>query len=52
MIFEDGITASFTMTAFNFWSGRKTRIFGTLGDIETDSSTITVHHFLDQYLNV
>ncbi|MBE6399929.1 MAG: Gfo/Idh/MocA family oxidoreductase [Lentisphaerae bacterium] len=47
MIFEDGITASFTMTAFNFWSGRKTRIFGTLGDIETDSSTITVHHFLD-----
>ena len=47
LIFDDGSTASMTMTAFNFHSGRKTRIFGTLGEIETDSSIITVRRFLD-----
>jgi len=47
LIFEDGSTASMTMTAFNCHSGRKTRIFCTLGEIETDSSTITVRKFLD-----
>ena len=49
MSFEDGSTASMTMTAFNFIGGRRTRIFGTLGEIETtDSTIITVKHFLDQ----
>jgi predicted dehydrogenase len=47
LLFEDGSTASMTMTAFNFHSGRKTRIFGSLGQIETDSITITVRKFLD-----
>ena len=47
LLFNDGSTASMTMTAFNFHSGRKTRIFGSLGQIETDSVTITVHKFLD-----
>ena len=45
--FEDGSTASMTMTAFNFHSGRKTRIFGTLGEIDTDSTVITIKRFLD-----
>ena len=47
LLFNDGSTASMTMTAFNFHSGRKTRIFGSLGEIETDSVTITIHKFLD-----
>ena len=47
MIFENGATASMTMTAFNPHSGRKTRIFGTLGEIDTDSTIIKVTHFLD-----
>lgn len=47
ILFEDGSTASFTMNAFNFHTARKTRIFGTLGELETDSETIEIHHFLD-----
>ena len=48
LLFEDGATASFTMTAFNFHAARKTRIFGTLGEIETDSEICEVRHFLDE----
>lgn len=45
--YEGGVTASFTMTAFNAGGGRRTRIFGTRGTIETDdSSTIRVFDFL------
>jgi predicted dehydrogenase len=47
MSFEDGSTASMTMTAFNFNSGRKTRIFGTKGEIDTNSQIIKIRHFLD-----
>ena len=48
MLFEDGSTASMTMTAFNEGGPRKTRIFGTKGEIETDDSTIIkIKHFLD-----
>ncbi len=47
MSFEDGSTVSMTMTAFNFHSGRKTRIFGTKGEIDTDSTIITINNFLD-----
>ena len=36
-----------TMTAFTFHAGRYTRIFGTRGEIYTDSSKITIRHFLD-----
>ena len=47
--YEGGVTASFTMTAFNEGGGRHTRIFGTKGTIETDdSSTIKVFDFLTQ----
>lgn len=45
--YEGGVTASFTMTAFNEGGGRKTRIFGTKGTIESDdSSVIKVFDFL------
>jgi len=47
MSFEDGSTAQMTMTGFNFHSGRITRIFGSIGEIITDSEMITVRHFLD-----
>ncbi len=52
MSFEDGSTVSMTMTAFNFHSGRKTRIFGTKGEIDTDSTIITINHFLDNTTRV
>ncbi len=45
--YEGGVTASFTMTAFTPMGGRRTRIFGTKGTIETDdSSTIRIFDFL------
>ena len=47
ILFEDGSTTNFSMNAFNFHTARKTRIFGTRGEIETDSQIIEVHHFLD-----
>lgn len=46
MSFEDGSTVSMTMTAFNFHGSRKTRIFGTKGEIDTDSTIITIKNFL------
>ena len=45
MLFEGGRTAAFTMTAFAN-GGRKTRIFGTKGEIYGDSSEIKVFNFL------
>ncbi|PRX50436.1 oxidoreductase family protein [Prauserella shujinwangii] len=44
--YTDGVTASFTMTAFAPVGHRRTRIFGTRGSIEGDGDTITVHDFL------
>ena len=45
--YEGGVTASFTMTAFTPMGGRRTRIFGTKGMLETDdSSVIRVFDFL------
>lgn len=46
MLFEGGRTASFTMTAFNEAAHRKTRIFGTRGEIYGDGSKITLFDFL------
>jgi predicted dehydrogenase len=45
MEFEGGLTASFTMTAFTTMRGRNTRIFGTHGEITTDSRVITLDDF-------
>ncbi|OGV46449.1 MAG: oxidoreductase [Lentisphaerae bacterium GWF2_44_16] len=47
MLFEGGRTVVFTMTAF-VHHGRKTRIFGTKGDIYGDGSKIEIFDFLTQ----
>ena len=46
MLFEDGRTASFTMTAFTEAAHRKTRLFGTRGQIEGDGRHIDIFDFL------
>ena len=43
--FEGGITAAFSMEALTHYGGRRTRIFGTNGDISGDEKTITVANF-------
>ena len=45
LLFEGGVTASFTMDAFTPWGGRRTRVMGTMGYIEGDSKTFTLHRF-------
>ncbi len=44
--FADGVTGSFTMTAFTGFRMRQTRIFGSHGEITTDSWVITVEDFV------
>ena len=46
MQFAGGKTAVFTMTAFNQAANRKTRIFGTRGEVFGDGETIQVFDFL------
>ncbi len=46
MLFEGGKTATFTMTAFNKGAHRKTRIFGTRGEIYGDGDRIEIFDFL------
>lgn len=46
MEFEGDKTASFTMTAFTKANDRKTRIFGTRGEIEGDGTKISLYDFL------
>lgn len=46
MEFVNGCTACFTMTAFTKASGRRTRIFGSRGEIEGDGRFIKIHQFL------
>jgi len=45
MLFEGGATASFTLDAFTPWGGRRTRIMGTMGYIEGDGTSFTLHRF-------
>ncbi len=46
MEFANGVTGSFTMDGFNFEAGRKTRLVGTEGCIESDGRTqFTIHRF-------
>ncbi|WP_086823151.1 Gfo/Idh/MocA family protein [Streptomyces sp. NRRL B-24572] len=44
--YEDGVTASFTMTGFTPFTHRKTRIFGTRGSLEGDGVRATVTDFV------
>ena len=46
MLFEDNITASFSMDAFCQRGGRRTRIMGTLGFIDGDGKEFRVWDFL------
>jgi predicted dehydrogenase len=52
MLFENGKTAAFTMTAFNKGSHRKTRIFGTRGEIYGDGEKIEIYDFLTDKVQV
>jgi predicted dehydrogenase len=52
MLFENGKTAVFTMTAFNQAGHRKTRIFGTRGEIYGDGEKIHIFDFLTDQTRV
>jgi predicted dehydrogenase len=46
MEFDGGTTGTFTMTAFNTGGHRRTRLFGTRGELDGDGEAITVCDFL------
>lgn len=46
MEFDGGPTGSFVMTGFNAGGHRRTRLFGTHGELEGDGETVRVHDFL------
>lgn len=51
--FDNGVSASMTMTAFTPHSGRLTRLFGTRGYIETDSNVFKMFDFeTDQFTEI
>ena len=45
LLFEDDVTASFSMEAFTSYSGRRTRVMGSMGDIVGDMSSFVVTDF-------
>lgn len=45
MVFEDDVTASFSMEAFTSYSGRRTRIMGTKGDVVGDMMEFVITDF-------
>ena len=46
MEFEEDITVAFSMEAFSHYPGRRTRIFGTKGDLIGDESNMLITDFL------
>ncbi|WP_433170694.1 Gfo/Idh/MocA family protein [Actinoallomurus sp. CA-150999] len=46
--YEDGVTASFTMTAFTPLENRHTKIFGTKGQITGDGRFLHIYDFLPE----
>jgi len=52
MEFDGGPTGTFTMTGFNAGGHRRTRMFGTLGELEGDGETVRVHDFLSGRVEV
>jgi predicted dehydrogenase len=48
MLFDDQITATFTMTAFTKDGGRRLRVNGTLGELAFDEQSITIKTFADK----
>src|SRR5690606_26303795 len=45
ILFEDGVTASFSMDAFTPFGGRRTRVMGSMGYIEGDMDKMVIHDF-------
>ncbi len=45
MVFQNGVTAAFSMEAFMAKGGRRTQIMGTLGEIVGDMKTFTITDF-------
>lgn len=45
IVFEDGVTSSFSMDAFTPFGGRRTRVMGTMGYIEGNGKEFTVYEF-------
>lgn len=45
MVFEDGVTANFSMEAFTSYEGRRTRIMGSHGDIVGDMTEFTITYY-------
>ncbi len=46
MEFDDQITVAFSMEAFSHYGGRRTRIFGTKGDLVGDENNMLITDFL------
>lgn len=46
ILFEGGVTASFSMEAFTSYEGRRTRVLGSLGDVVGDMSSFVITDFL------
>jgi predicted dehydrogenase len=46
MEFDGGPTGTFVMTGFNAGGHRRTRLFGSHGELEGDGETVRVHDFL------
>ena len=46
ILFEGGVTAAFSMEAFNSYEGRRTRIMGSLGYVVGDMSSFVMTDFL------
>jgi hypothetical protein len=46
ILFEDGVTAAFSMEAFTSYEGRRTRVMGSLGDVVGDMSSFVMTDFL------
>jgi hypothetical protein len=45
LLFEDGVTASFSMEAFTSYEGRRTRVMGSMGDIVGDMTSFVLTDF-------
>jgi predicted dehydrogenase len=52
LLYENGVTASFTMTAFAEVSDRKTQIFGTRGELRGDLARIVHYDFLTEQTEI
>ena len=45
ILFDDNVTASFSMEAFTSYAGRRTRVMGSMGDIVGDMTSFTLTDF-------